>query len=273
MDLAYTYYQLTPVKQLNRFERKTFEGMLLKVDESFYLDYFPWKEFGDLSIDDFLAKLRDDKELPTFMLRDLSLEKEKNNILHRSFLNHGPMSGTVKLKFKNSFEALAQEMKNYENCKIKIDFNSGATLEEVLSFWNNLENTDMIEYLEDPCPNAGNEWFILSQNNIPLACDREKVDAKDYKWKVVKPNRDDVVTTSGKKIFSNYMGHDLGIYHCYLALMKYGNLEEFHGIANDNLYKDQIDLFEVINGRTKIKRDELARLYKKLAEQKWKKIF
>lgn len=276
MEIAYSRYKRRPKRQLNRFEHKIRMGTLLRVDQQYFLDYFPWQEFGDKTVEELLEDLRSQRKLPDFLLRDLSVEKRRQEIFHKSFLNHrlNGNRAVIKLKYLGDLDQTAKSCNTSLASKIRIDFNSGPTLEGIKSFWKSLQDPQKIDYLEDPCPNGQDQWGELSALGIPLACDRECSNEKSLMYNVFKPNRDEWLELANRiNIFSSYMGHELGMYHSYLHLMDKGDLALYHGIVTSEIYQEQREIFEEVLGGTdgefKILKKAVESMYREFEDLEW----
>jgi hypothetical protein len=269
MQIDYCLYELSALKKLNRFHQNKFAGVLLRINKIYFLDYFPWEEFGDQSVLQFLDKLKPTKKLPAFMHQLLSLEQEKELIKNKPFYNHGQT--TIKLKYLGSLDNLKKQLTLLTHAHIRIDFNNGLNKFEALSFWQSLPLSikNKIDYLEDPCPANELDWSELAANGIPLACDRNPKFEKIIKAIVFKPNIEQNFEASTKKIFSSYMGHDLGRYHCYLALMKWGDLNEAHGVDTPGIYQNQKELFQLNGDQLSLNKVEVSKLYLELRSLNW----
>lgn len=272
MDIDYSLFTLNPRRKLNRFDTNKREGVYLRIDKKYYVEYFPWQEFGDSSVHQFLGDVRKSKKLPNYLLQLLNLEKCKDRIQHLDFYNHkfdGVANGTVcKLKYKNDLSLLNHEIKKNEG-KVRIDFNNGLSQNAYWKWESELSDSikKKIEYIEDPFVI---ENKLLLSSSIPFACDRNKWIDCVYEFKILKPNIDEYEDCYEKIIFSSYMGGDLGRYHCYLALMKWGNLNFYHGIDTPNIYDEQLPLFvDQKDGRLSLDKFILEEIYNSLREREW----
>lgn len=271
MDLAYYLYTLTPVKRLNALtDTSSRGGVLFCIDKKYYLDYFPWQEFGDLTCLDLLMKVKD-TGFPPFMKQLLELEIDKEHIKHDSFLNHGfndKEAEVVKLKVLD-LQSVIKQIDDVRATSIRLDFNGAYSTDEVVDFWNLLpeRNKKRIEYIEDITKD--DSWERLKQIGIPLASDR--IQFKSDR-KILKPNIDLINENTKEHIYSSYMGHNLGIYHCYLSLMKYGDLSKFHGIDTPDIYQEQSSLFNRNKNECNIDKVKVHNMYELLGGLDWTSI-
>ena len=273
MDLEYCHYELTPLVKRNRFNDSSRKGLFIRVDTDYFLDYFPWKEFGDKSVPEFLDELKRKRSLPDFLLRDLDVEKNQHKIQKKGFLNHSfnnLNSNVCKVKFLGDFDELRIKVEQFQGLKIRIDFNNYGKVEEILHFWRSLSDKSKIEYFEDPGYRE-EDWQEFINEGIPIAKDRMDDKNNLAGFNILKPNRDK--PKSKNCIFSNYMGSDLGMYHCYLHLMQKGDLDLTHGIVTNGIYKEQREIFSFLAGRWILNQSEIDKLYDDLRRREWKKIF
>lgn len=269
--MKYSPYILKPLKDLSVLSDKSKdrEGAIIQYQGSFF-DYHPWVEFGDKSVEDFLAEIREGG--PTeVMLKFQALWNGKEEIPEKAFLNHQLNSHgkVVKLKY-TSKDILDLCLKNNDLQKLRIDFNNTSSFEECKKLWTSLSDSERrkIEYMEDPFP-KDHSWKELHSLGIPLACDRNLKDGNHYQFEIYKPNVDLAPSPQSIQIFSSYMGHDLGRYLCYLELMKYADLDLYHGIDTPMMFEDQIPLFKRSGDETIIDKDSLNSLISKLEGLKW----
>ncbi len=278
MDITFCLDQLVPSKQMNRFHSGLREILYLRVQNSYYIEYCPWKEFGDPSINEILQFIQDHRTLPPFLEFLLNLEKEKDTIQCSSFLNHflaTPDSDiakapVVKIKTPNSLFQLNQQI---DHCKsVRLDFNNYENHDELLVWANSLTQTQInkIQYIEDPSGNMAVNRQLLSLG-LMLAADRNDYDNSIYTFDIYKPNIDGIPLNKNV-IFSSYMGGDLGRYHAYLALMKYGDLRTYHGLDTPSLYQNQLQLFNVRDCHAELNINALEQVYSQLSEKKWQTL-
>lgn len=282
MKIDYSQYERTPLMKLNRFEHKVREGILFRINDEFYLDYHPWCEFGDISTDEMLYYLQDKQELPVFLQQDLDLEIRKNSINKTSFKNHffghgdhlnHEMKSIVKLKFINDINQIILDINNSIKLGffIRVDFNNGLDPESCLKIWRNISKKEAIDYFEDPYEFQIDGWLPLKNEGVPLASDRNPYDKTICTYKIVKANRDIITQGIDKKksIFSSYMGHELGMYHCYLNLMENGSLSLIHGIYTPQLYKEQREIFYKNKSNIMFDENAVKTMYDELRERTW----
>ncbi len=271
--MKYYRYQIKPIQKLNRYtsELGAREGILFNYNGCF-LDYHPWTEFGDLGLDEFLAKIKN--EGITKHMRDLfSLDREKKSIVPQPFLNHtfNKVSKCCKLKYSSRNELISFMAKLETGSKLRVDFNNSLSFEQSKDLWNSFTQSqrDLIEFFEDPCPES-QDWGQLRKLGMRIACDRNKGISGEFDFRILKPNVDNFLGLENNLIFSSYMGHDLGRYHCYLALMRYGRLDLFHGIDTPDIFENQKNLFtDLGNNLLSLNNTAVRELYSELEELEW----
>ena len=276
MEIEYSLVHLKQRTQINRFAEKERETLLLRVDGEFFLNYHPWGEFGDLNCQEFLNQYIKKKQLPPFMQELFYLEKKRKVVAHKSFFNHsfGEESEKIpftKIKYLGDLNSLIEKIKQAKT-KLRIDFNLALTRDQFNSFLAELgqELIKKIDYFEDPYILDENQKALPIYENL-IACDRDSYCPKIHSFRIFKPNIDNF--NFEKNFFvSSYMGHDLGIYHCYLFLLEYGNLNLHHGIVTPKVYSQSSDLFLNNGFEFMINVKAVEFLYKSLQEINWTKI-
>ncbi len=277
MELSYSRFILRPKQDLNHFSRLAHrEGVFFKYD-SYYAEYTPWLEFGDLSVDHYLNHIRLTKKIPDLILKKFDLDKDKKNIRHDRFFNHGLNNlsqKTCKLKINDFISKLKDSDLEEYSGSLRLDCNNFYTLEEFLQFYNSLSKKliSKIEYFEDPCPYNDLNWGQLRDLSIPLAIDRNSFDDEHFDFEIYKPSIDFKPLTTKPVIYSSYMGSDLDRYHTYLELMSHGDLSLFHGVDTPNLFLDQSDLFQYQGSDCFLNTQSVDVLYGKLKGMMWTKI-
>lgn len=276
MELEYSIQKLYPLKKLNAFSKKVErEVLFLRYEKSFYLEYHPWKEFGDKDIEELLSEIKCTNKLPTFLNQQLEVEKERKNFQLEGFKNHSlnEDAKVSKLKYLGDLNDLIIRINKSSSEKIRIDFNNQLNYSQASLFLTKLgKNTHKIDYLEDPYP-IDKSWVDLGRKfNISLAQDRNCDETIDT-FHILKPNVDEVNKYEKDAIFSSYMGSDLGRIHCYLLLLKYGNLELYHGINTPMLYKDQVDIFFEVGDQYFLPHlQNIEKVYENLASLNWSSL-
>ncbi len=277
MGLEYFKYTLHSKSKLNPFDNRLREGVLFKLDDA-YCDYCPWEIFGDMGVDSLLAHIKSDGELPPVLQKQINLDRNRRKKEELPFLNHGfnsSASPVIKFKIQSFLESL-ESLDLDKVQRIRIDFNNTYSFQQVVKFWEDLSELikSKIEFLEDPCPYTEQEWGELSSMGIPLALDRNQLGSNvlSIEYGIYKPNIDVSPGSFNKVVFSSYMGHDLGRYHCYLELLEKGDLELYHGINTPNLFHEQLELFHCVNGHCRPNLSAIELMYKNLEELTWKKL-
>jgi hypothetical protein len=281
MDIKISKYILTPKHPLNRFTVLEHSGVLFQIDNNHFVDYFPWEQFGDLSVDELLDQIVvNGGELPSFLNQCVNLDKERYEIDYWDFLNHelyqntSPIeSSIIKIKYINDFHQINEILRS-SKARLRIDFNNGGSLDSIVEWWKTLTPSQKlkVDYLEDPIEYNHEKYLELKKCGIKLACDRNNFDDRTFDFKVIKPNVDLVDGPSHEGIFSSYMGHDLGRFHSFLSLMKWGNLNLAHGINTPNIYNEQLNLFTNKGLHTSLSPLEVKRMYERIRGREWKTL-
>jgi hypothetical protein len=296
-SVSYAEYQLTPLKQLNRFETKTRRGIILRIGgvNASYVDYHPWTELGDASIESILEDLKTDRKLPiTLHLLNTANDNTSDLLCKKAlqpFKNHclisdqqWPLSGDViKCKIGKDVESEVKWIKKIlkQGSRVRLDANGVFSYEETLSFWDSFtpEEQLQIDYLEDPtfyCPKL---WKDFKKHGIPLAVDRvvrpDELDPTTFDFIVHKPNIQPWQSINHLEkpvIFSSYMGHDLGRLYSLNQLVLRGDLDLIHGIDTPSLYKEQRALFTKDNGNTVLDFDNCEEVFSEIEQMEWKEL-
>lgn len=273
MKIDYCLYELTPMMSLNSFSKMDLrKGVYLRQDDGRYIDYHPWVEFGDLSRQDFLTSILnfgvDEKTRHLF-----ELDGKRKEVHNNKFKNHGlniPVGGVGKFKISCPSE-IGHILKRYSDTDVfRFDLNNNSSYSEVLHAWTKLSSLEKerIEYIEDPYP-GDSSWKDLELNGIPLACDRNDLSTPGWRFQIFKPNIDTQNKPNHNRVYSSYMGADLGRYHAYLELMLGGDLTLVHGIDTPNIFRDQKQLFKGQAGSLEIDNSIVKAMYQKLSELEW----
>lgn len=281
MELSYCDYELTPVKDLNSFSNmKKRNGLLLRDDRSgSFADYCPWEEFGDLSISTLKEIIQNEKEHSTFdhVKTLLLLDSKRGEVIHSPFKNHtlgilqNEIYGVFKIKCGTDIEYEAHRLNSLVQkhfLTFRLDFNNLLSEEKFSIFIKLLDKNIVkrIEYIEDPFPYS-ESW---GRYDVNLATDRNP--AQEHFVSIYKPLADVCLPRGKKIIFSSYMGHDLGIYHSYLMLLKYGDLSLTHGINTPGLFEKQREIFTTEEGVCTVNPRSINQMYTELEGLEWKKF-
>ena len=278
MHIEYFVDQLSPISRLNKFSNVMRSVLYFRIDQKYYLEYHPWKEFGDLSINEMMDRIKRSQKLPPFLEFLLKLEKNKKSISHLKFLNHLlikpedeiDLRTCVKLKVLSPLSLMNSKLAKLS--KLRIDFNNYEDIDELLLWLKTMppKLKEKIDFLEDPTDI--NEINIeIKELGFKLAADRNIFNTDIYDFDIYKPNIDGEKFRQSS-IFSSYMGGDLGRYHAYLALMEYGDLNLYHGISTPGIYNDQLDLFVSDGFYLSIDMSQVNMMYDRLRNKSWQKI-
>jgi|LULF01.1.fsa_nt_gb hypothetical protein len=282
MQIDYSLFELKPITQLNRLKRKKFQGVFFRVEKKFYLEYFPWEEFGDHSCDYVLDSIKRTKKLPPVLNQQLRLEKDQKDIEKKVFKNHllvkphesiQMISGVYKVKYLGELNVLSKFISSL-NGKVRLDFNNALDEKTFLLFWNSLSvgDKEKIEFVEDPCCFSYKVWSKFDSAGVPLANDFNPYQATICRFTVFKPNRNEFLPRKNQ-IFSSYMGAELGQYHAYLALMLWGDTSLYHGIVTNDIYSNQLNLFKKQDEQLySLQHNLVEKMYSQLEEREWKNL-
>lgn len=277
MVVKYSKYELSPKSALNRFDTKIRQGCYFSLDDKFYLDYCPWIEFGDLSVNDILYKIQTEREIPKLFTKLFTLDSQRNNIKKNSFLNHDLNSHKFSsiVKVKCSAETCLSDLFSLypQDVRLKLDFNNSMTFKGFIKALSEITSKDKkrIFYVEDPCIFNTTEWKLINQEGIDLASDRNPYNGV-AQFIVYKPGIDLKIQSnlSQKTIFSSYMGSQLNNFHTYLEAMKLADLELHHGINTGELFEDNPNIFTAEEGdRFSLNFSVVDKMYEKLQERVW----
>mgnify|MGYP000055914570 CR=1 FL=1 len=273
MEIYALEYILNPQRSLNRLGMKPRKGVLLRNEVGGFCDYFPWEEFGDLSIDSFLTGIKAGN-IPSFVKNSLLLELD--NLPEFKFLNHSLFEADskctcVKIKFFGDYQRLENEMKKTEG-KIRLDFNQGLEKNDFFSWLNELDEAliKKIDFIEDPYLNHEEDFF-----RVPLAFDFNPApSSKKISVKVFKPCREAFDTRFAERtIYTNNMGHELNqiITYAYLAKNEQAH-DDHHGILMPKLYEGQNDLFLADGDRYSLDIHRAKLLIEGLKGKPWQRL-
>lgn len=289
MEIKYSLYKLYPKRRLNHLgDKKVRAGILFRFNQSCFVDYHPWEQFGDPAIEIVLEWLRKGvcNEFTDRLFELANLDEKRIVIKHIPFFNHILVSDMndqddvapnkiVKLKGLCELEQDLKMIKNFTQKKIRLrlDFNNLSDFSYITSLWHSLSEQEqsLIDYIEDPFKYEANLWHCLKAQGIPLACDRNE--EQDNYINIWKPNIEKR-PRGDNYILSSYMGHDLGRYHCFLELMcSHENiLKLVHGINTPSLYEGQLNLFVETDGALSINTVVVDGMYNELKEREWNSI-
>lgn len=266
MEISYLKYKLETVRALNRLGDHFKEGVLFKSNRG-YADYCPWEEWGDPSIESILNRIKKG-EVPEFVQKNLELDLK---VIDKPFLNHDfdikeAKSKVVKIKYRDGIDHLVEKIKESGHERIRIDFNCGLTPKLWDQFVAKLNDglLEKIEYIEDPWEGS------CDIKRVPIAADFLPV-KNETQVKVYKPTRE-FYQGDLKTIYSNCMGHPLGVIQTFLHFSQDTRAyEEYHGIAMPaGYYKDYPVLFDSFdNGLFRPNEFAFNKVFKELEVMKW----
>ncbi|MDH4467042.1 MAG: hypothetical protein QE271_03220 [Bacteriovoracaceae bacterium] len=291
--IFYAHYSRTLKRNLNRLELRTPDsvtskrGIYIKVKRGNLIghgDYFPHELLGDISIEEFLdtfllQRETSQKKCYHFAIQEMNKEFTEKCV---PFFNHTPLdlysqqtSDTtisknkvfkIKLHCREDATQINRLFNRKKNFQLRLDANGLFTNETFFSFYQLLspEIIPAVEYIEDPSSSL--DWSWLSATQWSAA--EDFLPGKPSAIKIYKPNREFWVPgDKRKKIFSSYQGSELGQWHAYQELMKFGDLSLYHGIEQPNLYEENLDLFQ--NGNTM---SVVKEMYQTLHSLNWKEL-
>ena len=270
MELEYSEYSLDVLNSLNRFETSVRKGCYFRLNKKYIIDYCPWSQFGDLEINDILHRIKTSKTLPKQFEKLFSLDEFGLSVKHQSFFNHDlnkqEFSNYIKIKYKENID-----FNKFLGFTLRIDFNNGSSRDHLHQFLQNNSHLD-IDYIEDPYTEFDRDYHEFEKYNIHFASDRN-ISSDSYIINIYKPSVDSNPAGTKANIFSSYMGSELDMYHCYLELMKKGDLSLRHGVITRNLFSDQLCLFNQLEkDKFIINTDMISKLYDKVHNRQWKKL-
>ena len=191
--LSYHVYELDPLKKVNRFNSNKRKGVLLRLEDENvgYVDYHPWIELGDPSVDEMFVDLKRQRrsKLADFLIDCAKKDMNRNvdSINWSCFKNHKILTpntlitsesnntGVVKVKIGSDIDYEISRLKKIISCnlKVRLDANNGLDFKQVSKIWRTLSDNELgaIEYIEDPTPYDSDSWKKISEN-IPVALDR-----------------------------------------------------------------------------------------------------
>lgn len=281
MGISYSKYKLEPIEPLNRFNPSIREGCFFCLDNKFYLDYCPWEQFGDLSVDRMLSLIKSSNDIPKLFYKLFNIDEQVWRIDFKSFFNHdfkgGEYSKYLKVKGDENID-LKETIYSHPKQLLRIDFNNSLNKDLFIKMISSIDNSDLtrIDYVEDPFEITDNinSWEAISKLGVDLASDRNP-DSPFSKYRIYKPGIDLVFESvyDNPVIFSSYMGSELNLIHTYVELILHGDLSLRHGLITPNAFKDQLDIFHNINqDRYVLKRKLLDKYYDSLKEREWKRL-
>lgn len=279
MEIFYSQYTLTPLKRLNRsstMEKK--EGVFLKArlkDAVTFADYFPHISFGDQGCDHFLMnfKLQADnysKKVLHLLLQDKRYQK----IPMVRFKNHQLWTGTedfeshiIKYKLLRPDDRLFMDPLK-RGLNLRLDANAMFNRQSFLEFVASLpqEHLNQIEYVEDPV--CEESW-----ESLPLPAAKDVTSGSPHDYYIYRPNNDFYPAHEPKIIFSSYLGHDFGRWHCYCELAEKADLSLIHGIISKGFFEEERFFYDG-NYQSGFRPDtgKIKDLYESLDQLSWEKL-
>jgi len=123
--MKYCLYHLEPITRLNRFSRGEVRRGVLLNHEGAYFDYHPWTQFGDKSVEDFLASLKKDGR-NSQVSNLMALDKRRSEIKHESFFNHSfnKIGECSKIKYTDEKSLVFFLDEALKDSKVRVDFNN-----------------------------------------------------------------------------------------------------------------------------------------------------
>lgn len=228
--IFYSRYRLSPRKALSaRVTAHARDGALLRVQWANglvgYADLFPWPEFGDLSLEQELMALANDRptalgfralELAEW---DAGLRAKHKTSWGQKIFNHALINdlssineqalddlgeqGFTCLKIKVSGKSLPTEsieslrkILAQQDFKVRLDFNATGTPQSFAEFCDRFTDKEkaQIEFVEDPMPWNLAQWQEAARQ-LPLAMDFEerhvewREDVLPFHYLIAKPVR------------------------------------------------------------------------------------
>lgn len=279
MKVSYSLYELTPLKQANRFssaEKKT--GVLLKADlgrKTFFADYFPHVPLGDRPCEQFLQefKYQDDEydqKVFELLLKDEKFQKfgSKKIQIHQLWTGENdPSAPVVKYKIKHNEDYAFVKLLE-KGIQVRLDGNALFTREEYKKYFSQIDPTlfGKIEYIEDPLHET--DWKDL---HLPVA--KDFIKGTPHQFVIYKPNCEKLPVTEAKVVYSSYLGGNLGTWHAYSELIMNGDLKVIHGMKSEGFYQEEAQFLKG-NYQDGFESDKelVIRIYQDVVNREWKQL-
>lgn len=245
MKVSYSIYELTPLKQANRFsssDRK--KGVLLKAQlgsKTLFADYFPHVPLGDRPCEQFLQEFKFqedeyDQKVFELLLRDEHFQKfgSKKIQIHQLWTGSEEIVSPVikyKIKHKDDFSYFAALE---SGIRVRLDGNALFSRAEYMKYFGEFPTSLFanIEYIEDPLLET--DWDGLC---LPSA--RDFIKGTPHQFYIYKPNAEKKQHMDTKIVYSAYLGGNLGTWHAYSELIQDGDLKTIHGIKSEGFYQEE----------------------------------
>lgn len=279
MKVSYSFYELTPLKQANRFsssEKKS--GVLLKADlgrKTLFADYFPHVPLGDRPCEQFLQEFKFqedeyDQKVFELLLKDEKFQKfeSKKIQLHQLWTGSEEIvSPVIKYKIKHKddysfFRALETGV------RVRLDGNALFTRTEYMKYFSEIPSTMLagIEYVEDPLLET--DW-----DGLMLPSARDFIKGSPHQFYIYKPNGEKNPKTDGKVIYSAYLGGNLGTWHAYSELIDQGDLKNLHGIKSEGFYQEEKQFLKgSYQHGFEAETDLVKKIYHEISGLEWKQL-
>lgn len=276
MDIFYSPYFMTPLKRLNRnstMEPK--QGIHLKAvwgDQVAYADYFPHAIFGDKGCDHFLKEFHLQQDIyDRKVLHLLVKDFEYQQLAPKTFFNHQLWTGSedleasiIKYKLANQGDrTFLDPLKR--GIRLRLDTNALFNRPSFEIFLNSIpsELHTLIDYVEDPLTEK--DW-----SNLGVKSASDLVVGNPCDVSIYRPNSKFFPEDQSKKIFSSYLGSDLGRWHTYCELIEKADLSETHGIMSRGFFVEST-CFLTGNYQEGFVADKIAvsKLYQGLRQKQW----
>jgi hypothetical protein len=277
MGVKFSKYSLIPCSRLNRFEITSREGCYFSLDDKLFLDYCPWIQFGDLSVDDMILSIKESNDIPKLFSKLFEIDSRGIQDQYKSFLNHDlniqKHSKYIKVKCDESTDLTKLISSFSSDNKLRLDFNNALTPSVFKDMFSKLDNQykNRIDYIEDPFIYDEQEWTRLQQDGIKLGTDRNIRNEISH-INIYKPGIDlDLpINTHQDIIFSSYMGSELNTFHTYLEASDKADLSLRHGIYLPTLFEDQFKIIKnITEDRYVVDKISINELYNKLKGLEW----
>ena len=276
MEVFYSPYTLTPLKRLNRNSTtEPKQGVHLKVVSPSgvgFADYFPHAVFGDKGCDHFLQEFhlqKDeyDRKVLHLLLKDLEYQVTQP----KTFFNHQLWTGTedlealiIKYKLANANDrTFLDPLKR--GIRLRLDANAQFTRTTFEIFLNSIpsELHPLIDYIEDPL-------FDKDWSNLGVKAASDLVSGHPFDVYIFRPNSEFFIENLSTKIFSSYLGSDLGRWHTYCELIEKGDLSKIHGIMSRGFYAESTCFLKgsYVEGFI-ADMQTVSALYQELAQKNW----
>lgn len=292
MNIYYSIFNLYPKKKHHyQSTTHTQRGVFLKGvlnNKTYFAEYFPHLPLGDREVDIFLDKFKFqeveyDQKVFHLLLQDVDFQSTiKSNIIHhdekKHFFNHSLMTQESHLTKVQELKVAKYKIQSPQDfqfitllesgIRVRLDANGMFHRESFEKFYEKIPKSlyQYIDYVEDPTHDQNWDHFPL-----PVASDF--LEGSSYDFLIYKPNCRFKPENNIPAIYSSYLGHHLGKWHCYCELVNSADLSFYHGINPMGFYENEYSLFQGshLRGFT-INLKKVQMMYNELLSLEWKSL-